>query len=63
FLGYPDSAAARGEVGSENPALSKSAAEQPSSRQPRRPARAAVARVRLPGPVKRAARLLPGVHW
>jgi thioester reductase-like protein/short-subunit dehydrogenase len=63
FLGYPDSAAARGEVGSENPAPSKSAAEQPSSRQPRRPARAAVARVRVPGPVKRAARLLPGVHW
>ncbi|MGA8331758.1 MAG: SDR family oxidoreductase [Mycobacterium sp.] len=63
FLGYPDSAAARGEVGSENPAPSKSAAEQPSSRQPKRPARAAVARVRVPGPVKRAARLLPGVHW
>jgi NAD(P)-dependent dehydrogenase (short-subunit alcohol dehydrogenase family) len=63
FLGYPDSAAARGEVRSENPAPPKSSAEQRSSRQPKRPARAAVARVRVPGLVKRAARLVPGVHW
>jgi len=60
FLGYPDSAAARGEVPSETP---ESSVEQPSSRQPKRPARAAVTRMRVPRTVKRAARLVPGVHW
>ena len=60
FLGYPDSAAARGEPKSEIP---EPLAEQPSSRTPKRPARAGVGRVRVPGPVKRAARLVPGVHW
>jgi thioester reductase-like protein/short-subunit dehydrogenase len=63
FLGYPDSAAARGEVSSETPDPPKSSVEQPSSRQPKRPARVAVSRVRVPRAVKRAARLLPGVHW
>ena len=65
YLGYPDSAAARGETGPTAPAPSdpKGVAEQRSSRQPRRPARAAVTRVRVPGPVKRLARLVPGVHW
>jgi len=65
YLGYPDSAAARGETGPAAPAPSdsKSVAEQRSSRQPRPPARAAVTRVRVPGPVKRLARLVPGVHW
>ena len=63
FLGYPDSAAARGEATSGTPEASKTSLEQPSSRRPKRPARAAVARVRVPGPVKRAARLVPGVHW
>ncbi len=65
YLGYPDSAAARGETGPTAPAQSdpKGVAEQRSSRQPRRPARAAVTRVRVPGPVKRLARLVPGVHW
>jgi thioester reductase-like protein/NAD(P)-dependent dehydrogenase (short-subunit alcohol dehydrogenase family) len=57
YLGYPDSAAARGATGPEN------VAEQQSSRQPRPPARAAVTRVRVPGPVKRLVRLVPGVHW
>ena len=56
YLGYPDSAAARGES-------AKPVVEQQSSRQPKRPARAAVARMRVPRPVKRAVRLLPGVHW
>jgi len=60
FLGYPDSAAARGEVPSETP---ESSVEQPSSRQPKRPARGAVTRMRVPRTVKRAARLVPGVHW
>jgi thioester reductase-like protein/short-subunit dehydrogenase len=57
YLGYPDSAAARGETGPE------SVADQQSSRQPRPPARAAVPRVRVPGAVKRLVRLVPGVHW
>ena len=42
---------------------SKAVVEQESSRRPRRPARAAVARMRVPGPVKRVVRLVPGVHW
>jgi hypothetical protein len=62
YLGYPDSAAARGETASA-PSDSKGVAQQQSSRQPRRPARAAVTRVRVPGPVKRLVRLVPGVHW
>ena len=57
YLGYPDSAAARGE---ESP---KTVVQPQSSRRPRRPARAAVARMRVPRPVKAAARLVPGVHW
>jgi thioester reductase-like protein/NADP-dependent 3-hydroxy acid dehydrogenase YdfG len=57
FLGYPDSAAARGED------APKPVVEQQSSRRPKRPARSAVARMRVPGPVKRAVRLVPGVHW
>jgi NAD(P)-dependent dehydrogenase (short-subunit alcohol dehydrogenase family) len=54
YLGYPDSAAARG------------AAEQRGhgvpARRPKRPARA-IPTVRMPLPVKRAVRLVPGVHW
>jgi thioester reductase-like protein/short-subunit dehydrogenase len=57
YLGYPDSAAARGET------APKPVASERSSRRPKRPARAAVARMRVPGPVKRAVRLVPGVHW
>ncbi len=57
YLGYPDSAAARGD------ATPKTIVGQQSSRRPKRPARAAVARMRVPGPVKRAVRLVPGVHW
>ncbi|MDT5199715.1 MAG: hypothetical protein QOH34_1237, partial [Mycobacterium sp.] len=57
YLGYPDSAAARGENAPET------VVEQGSSRQPKRPARGGVARVRVPGPIKRVVRLVPGVHW
>jgi hypothetical protein len=57
YLGYPDSAAARGET---DP---KPVVEQQLSRRPKRPARAVVARMRVMGPVKAAARLVPGVHW
>ncbi|KUH84831.1 short-chain dehydrogenase [Mycobacterium sp. IS-1556] len=54
YLGFPDSAAARGET---------SAQTRPSgTRRPRRPTRA-VPTLRVPRPVKTAARLVPGVHW
>ncbi|RDH76090.1 short chain dehydrogenase [Mycolicibacterium moriokaense] len=54
YLGYPDSAAARGVDEQEHAGT--------PSRRPRRPARA-VSTVRVPRPVKRAVRLVPGVHW
>jgi NAD(P)-dependent dehydrogenase (short-subunit alcohol dehydrogenase family) len=53
YLGYPDSAAARGVA----------AAEASPARQPRRPARVDGAQVRVPRPIKQAFRLIPGVHW
>ncbi len=55
YLGYPDSAAARGVEPADPP-------RAPARRRPRRPARAA-ARLRVPRQVKRAVRLVPGVHW
>jgi NAD(P)-dependent dehydrogenase (short-subunit alcohol dehydrogenase family) len=57
YLGYPDSAAAQGITPPETVA-----AQSSSPRRPRRPTRA-VTRVRIPRPVKRAIRLVPGVHW
>ncbi len=54
YLGYPDSAAARG-IAEEAPAASP-------VRRPRRPARPLPA-LRVPRTVKRAVRLVPGVHW
>jgi thioester reductase-like protein/NADP-dependent 3-hydroxy acid dehydrogenase YdfG len=54
YLGYPDSAAARGVTAPE---------QSPVERKPKRPARSAVAKVRVPRPIKRAVRLVPGVHW
>jgi thioester reductase-like protein/NADP-dependent 3-hydroxy acid dehydrogenase YdfG len=62
YLGYPDSAAARGES-QPAPADPNGVVEQRSSRRPKPPVRAAVARVRVPGAVKRVVRLVPGVHW
>lgn len=59
YLGYPDSPAARGVAPAE------SIAAQPTrrpSRRPKRPSRA-ITRVRVPRPVKRAVRLVPGVYW
>jgi thioester reductase-like protein/NADP-dependent 3-hydroxy acid dehydrogenase YdfG len=53
YLGYPDSAAARG--------LDDVPRSHTSSRRPKRPVRAV--RVRMPRPVKRAVRLVPGLHW
>jgi NAD(P)-dependent dehydrogenase (short-subunit alcohol dehydrogenase family) len=55
YLGYPDSAAARGLV-------SEPSAAPTPSRRPKR-AKRAVASLRVPRPVKRAVRLVPGVHW
>ncbi|ULE33734.1 SDR family oxidoreductase [Mycobacterium sp. IDR2000157661] len=54
YLGYPDSAAARG------------TATEPAPRTPRRPrrrSRPAAVPLRVPRPVKAAVRLVPGVHW
>ena len=56
YLGYPDSAAARGIGASPT-------ADVGPTRRPKRPARAGVSRLRAPGPLKRAVRLVPGVHW
>ncbi|MDR3661115.1 MAG: SDR family oxidoreductase [Mycobacterium sp.] len=59
YLGYPDSAAARG-VAETAPPVAPS--DRP--RNPRRPKRpTAVSRIRVPRPVKSAVRLIPGVHW
>jgi hypothetical protein len=55
YLGYPDSAAARG-VTPETPATSTAV------RYPKRPART-VPTLRVPRPIKRVVRLVPGVHW
>lgn len=55
YLGYPDSAAAQG--------ISRDIPTSPAApRRPRRPARPVPA-VRVPRTVKRAVRLVPGVHW
>ncbi|MDZ4266358.1 MAG: SDR family oxidoreductase, partial [Mycobacterium sp.] len=55
YLGYPDSAAARG-VPDDRPS------REPAVRRPKRPARPARG-VRVHRTVKRAVRLVPGVHW
>jgi thioester reductase-like protein/short-subunit dehydrogenase len=57
YLLYPDSAAARGDAAGE--------AVSPRPEQPRRPKPPAreVRTLRVPRTVKRALRLIPGVHW
>jgi thioester reductase-like protein/NADP-dependent 3-hydroxy acid dehydrogenase YdfG len=57
YLGYPDSAAARG-ISPPQP----DASHTPQHRRPKRPVRA-VTRMGVPKPVKRLVRLVPGVHW
>jgi thioester reductase-like protein/short-subunit dehydrogenase involved in D-alanine esterification of teichoic acids len=59
YLGYPDSAAARG-VAAPDPTTP--GAHEPT-RRPKRPARAAASSIRAPRSLKRAVRLIPGVHW
>lgn len=56
YLGYPDSAAARG-------LPTEPAAAHPPRRKPRRPVRAVTGGIRTPRGVKRLVRLVPGVHW
>jgi thioester reductase-like protein/NADP-dependent 3-hydroxy acid dehydrogenase YdfG len=59
YLGYPDSAAARG----ISPATEDIKQNLPQARRrPKRPVRA-VARIAVPRPVRKAIRLVPGVHW
>jgi thioester reductase-like protein/NADP-dependent 3-hydroxy acid dehydrogenase YdfG len=56
YLGYPDSAAARG--------LPPEQVKAPTAkRRPKRPVRAVTGGIRPPRPVKRLVRLVPGVHW
>jgi NAD(P)-dependent dehydrogenase (short-subunit alcohol dehydrogenase family) len=61
YLGYPDSAAARG-ISPADAAETPQEHSRPVRRWPKRPARA-VTRVGIPRPVKRLVRLVPGVHW
>src|SRR5580693_6362031 len=61
YLGYPDSAAARG-ISPADAAETPQEHSRPVRRWPKRPARA-VTRVGIPRPVKRLLRLVPGVHW
>ncbi|HEY1442259.1 MAG TPA: SDR family oxidoreductase [Mycobacterium sp.] len=56
YLGYPDSAAARG-------LAADPVAAPPARRKPKRPVRAVTRSIRTPRPVKRLVRLVPGVHW
>jgi thioester reductase-like protein/NADP-dependent 3-hydroxy acid dehydrogenase YdfG len=57
YLGYPDSAAARGVAPAEPDSPSLQA-----RRQPKRPTRT-VRKLRVPRPIRRAVRVIPGVHW
>ncbi len=54
YLGYPDSAAARG---------LPSAPAAPPRRKPKRPVRAVTGAIRTPRAVRQLARLVPGLHW
>jgi thioester reductase-like protein/short-subunit dehydrogenase len=59
YLGYPDSAAARGlPQDTRAPTTAR-----PPKRRPKRPVRAVTGGIRTPRPVKRLVRLVPGVHW
>ncbi|HEV7360344.1 MAG TPA: SDR family oxidoreductase, partial [Mycobacterium sp.] len=60
YLGYPDSAAARGVASTAGPAADD---EERPVRHPKRPSRSAGTKMRMPRAVKQAVRLVPGVHW
>jgi thioester reductase-like protein/short-subunit dehydrogenase involved in D-alanine esterification of teichoic acids len=59
YLGYPDSAAARGLTAEPAPAP----VPRTTRRKPSRPVRAVTRGIRAPRSVKRLVRLVPGVHW
>ena len=61
YLGYPDSAAARG-VSPAHSGPPTDGGRPPLPRRPKHPARA-VTRLGIPRRVKRVVRLVPGVHW
>ncbi|ODR09309.1 short chain dehydrogenase [Mycobacterium sherrisii] len=61
YLGYPDPAAALGVAPAQTP-TEHPAAPTPVTRRPRRPVRA-VGRIGVPRPVRKAVRLVPGIHW
>lgn len=56
FLGYPDSAAARGISPADRDAA-------PTQRKPKHPVRKVTRGIGVPRPVRKAIRLVPGVHW
>ncbi|OBI97411.1 short chain dehydrogenase [Mycobacterium alsense] len=60
YLGYPDSAAARGV---SPPDATPDTAARPPRRRPKRPVRAVAGGIRTPRPVRRLVRLVPGLHW
>jgi len=62
YLGYPDSAAARGIAETPRPETPRPETPHTEERRRKRPTRSAPS-LRVPGTVKRAVRLVPGVHW
>lgn len=61
YLGYPDSAAARGVTAADG--HDTGASDPARTRRPKPPARVGGAHLRVPRPIKQAVRLIPGVHW
>lgn len=61
YLGYPDSAAARGVTTADGHDTATS--DPARTRRPKPPARVGGAHLRVPRPIKQAVRLIPGVHW
>lgn len=61
YLGYPDSAAARGVTAADGNDTGTS--DPARTRRPKPPARVGGAHLRVPRPIKQAVRLIPGVHW
>jgi NAD(P)-dependent dehydrogenase (short-subunit alcohol dehydrogenase family) len=59
YLGYPDSAAALGVSLVDS---TTKADRAPVRRRPKRPVRA-VSRIGVPRPIRKAIRLVPGIHW
>ena len=62
YLGYPDSAAARGVTPLPGSPVTAQIVPNPA-RRPKRPARSAASALRAPLSLKRVVRLVPGVHW